>query len=265
VQAALVARWMLVGFIHGVMNTDNVTISGETIDYGPCAFMDAYDAGKVYSSIDQTGRYAYNQQPGIGLWNLTRFAETLLPLLAEGEDAAVESAQDALSAYSPRFQKHYHEGLCHKLGLTAVNEANAALAAGLLESMAANGADFTLTFRHLSELSRDDLGNDTTVSSLFGAPEAFDAWARGWREQLAREDRDDTTRRREMRAINPAFIPRNHRIQQAIHAATHEQNLQPLDNLLSVTSRPFDDHPELADYALPPEPHEVVQRTFCGT
>jgi len=264
-QAELIARWLLVGFIHGVMNTDNMSIMGETIDYGPCAFMDEYDASKVYSSIDQTGRYAYNQQPGIGLWNLTRFAETLLPLLADEEDAAVESAQEALGAYSSRFQNHYNEGLCHKLGLAAVNEANSELAAGLLESMATNRADFTLTFRRLSELSRDDLASDTRVSALFEKPEAFDAWARRWRDRLAVEDRDDAKRRSEMRAINPAFIPRNHRIQQAIDAASHEENLRPLDNLLAVTSRPFDDHPELADYALPPEPHEVVHQTFCGT
>jgi len=264
-QADLIARWLLVGFIHGVMNTDNMSVMGETIDYGPCAFMDEYNPGKVYSSIDHHGRYAYDQQPGIGLWNLTRFAETLLSLLRENEDEAVESAQQALAGYSPRFQECYRAGLAQKLGFEAANEANQTLASTLLDTMATNRADFTLTFRSLSDLPLEDSGTDSRASTLFDEPAAFEAWAADWRAALAGEGRDDASRRAAMRAVNPAFIPRNHRVAEAIAAAANEQNLQPLECLLEVTAKPFSEHDELADYALPPQPHEVVHQTFCGT
>jgi uncharacterized protein YdiU (UPF0061 family) len=264
-QAELISQWMLVGFIHGVMNTDNVSIAGETIDYGPCAFMDHYHPGTVYSSIDHGGRYAYNQQPGIGLWNLARFAETLLPLLDENEEQAVEVARAALDAYRDRFEAHYHAGLRSKLGLADEQEGDVALANGLLECMAEQRADFTLTFRRLSEVAAGDAATDADVRALFADPEAFDGWARRWRARLVAERRDDGLRRREMRATNPAFIPRNHRLQQAIDAATHDEDLGPLDDLLTVVTRPYDEHPELGEYARPPEPHEVVRQTFCGT
>jgi len=264
-QAELIARWLLVGFIHGVMNTDNMSIMGETIDYGPCAFLDQYEPGKVFSSIDRAGRYAYQQQSEIGLWNLTRFAETLLPLLAGEESVAVESAKEALGAYTTRFQHSYHQGLSRKIGLVETSDAGQAIASSLLESMARNRADFTLTFRRLSELRLDEPVRDAGVRSLFDEPTAFDVWARGWRDQLRREGRDDATRNHAMRTTNPAFIPRNHRVQQAIDALVNEQDLRPLEALLKVTKRPFDEHPELVEYAAPPEAHEVVHQTFCGT
>jgi uncharacterized protein YdiU (UPF0061 family) len=264
-QAELISRWMLVGFIHGVMNTDNMSIAGETIDYGPCAFMDHYHPGTVYSSIDHGGRYAYNQQPGIGLWNLARFAETLLPLLNENEEEAIGVARAALDTYRDRFEAHYHAGLRSKIGLAEEHEGDLDLASGLLECMAEQRADFTLTFRRLSKVAAGDAATDADVRVLFADPQAFDGWAGRWRERLAAERRDDDTRQREMRSVNPAFIPRNHRVQQAIDAATNDEDLGPLDDLLTVVTRPYDEHPTLDDYARPPEPHEVVRQTFCGT
>ena len=262
--ADLIAQWLLVGFIHGVMNTDNVSIAGETLDYGPCAFMDAYNPATVYSSIDQGGRYAYNQQPAIGQWNLARFAECLVPLLADDKQEAITQAEAVLERYIERFETTYHDGLAAKIGLQERREGDADLVYDLLECMAEQGADFTLTFRRLADLGADADERDQAVQTLFNDPAGFDRWAARWRERLAAETRDDATRRAAMRAVNPAYIPRNHRIQQAIDAA-EAGDYQPLDELLTVVARPFDDHPELADYARPPKPDEVVQRTFCGT
>ncbi|MBS62092.1 protein adenylyltransferase SelO [Salinisphaera sp.] len=262
--ADLIAQWLLVGFIHGVMNTDNVSIAGETIDYGPCAFMDSYNPATVYSSIDHGGRYAYNRQPGIGQWNLARFAECLLPLLDEDQEKAVEQAQAVLERYVERFETTYHDGLAAKIGLEERREGDADLAYDLLKRMTEQGADFTLTFRHLSDLGRAADDRDDNVRALFDDPSGFDGWAVRWRERLADETRDDAERRAAMRAVNPAYIPRNHRIQQAIDAA-EAGDYQPLDDLLTVVANPYDDHPELAEYARPPKPEEVVERTFCGT
>jgi len=264
-SADLVAAWMQVGFIHGVMNTDNVSIAGETIDYGPCAFMDTYHPAMVYSSIDMQGRYAYNQQPRITHWNLAQFAQTLLPLLADDEEQAVDSAREALDAYAPRFESVYHAGLRAKIGLATEREGDVDLAVDLLKRMADQQADFTLTFRRLADLLADDTGNDDAVRALFADPKAFDAWSEQWRERLQHETRSDEQRRAAMRATNPAYIPRNHRIQQAIDAATREQDFQPMEDLLRVISEPYADHPEMAHYAQPPKPDEVVRRTFCGT
>ncbi len=261
-QAELVAQWLLVGFIHGVMNTDNTSVSGETIDYGPCAFMDHYHPETVYSSIDHHGRYAYDRQPAIGQWNLARLAETLLPLLGATQEEAMESAQEALAAYAPRFEARWEEGLRRKLGLAEAREGDVELAGGLLGRMAEQRADFTLTFRRLSAVRGDDPATDAGVRTLFAEPEAFDAWAREWRARLASEGRSDEERRAAMRAANPAFIPRNHRVEQAIQAAT-AGDLGPLDDLLAVVSRPYEDQPERAAYADPPRPrprpHEVVR------
>ena len=262
--ADLIAQWLLVGFIHGVMNTDNVSIAGETIDYGPCAFMDSYNPATVYSSIDQGGRYAYNQQPAIGQWNLARFAECLLPLLADDEQEAITQAQAVLERYIERFETTYHDGLAAKIGLEKRREGDADLAYELLECMTEQGADFTLTFRRLADSAGDSDDRDDAVRTLFNDPYGFDSWAARWRQRLAAEIRDDAARRAAMRAVNPAYIPRNHRIQQAIDAA-EAGDYQPLEELLTVVASPFDDHPDLADYTRPPKPEEVVQRTFCGT
>jgi len=263
--ADLVADWMLVGFIHGVMNTDNITICGETLDYGPCAFMDTYDPRTVFSSIDAYGRYAYDQQPRIGQWDLTRFAETLLPLLADDREDAVAIAKEVLEGYADRFTAAHQGGLQRKLGLAEAHASDAELITDLLQRMTTNRADFTLTFRRLSELGREPGEADAAVRELFDDPAAFDAWAVGWRERLAAEGSDDAARREAMRAANPAYIPRNHRVEQAIAAVVEHGDLRPIDDLLVVLADPFADHPERAHLAQPPLPEEVVQRTFCGT
>ncbi|MDJ0848604.1 MAG: YdiU family protein [Myxococcota bacterium] len=263
-QAELVAQWLLVGFIHGVMNTDNTSVSGETIDYGPCAFMDVYDPKTVYSSIDHLGRYAYDRQPGIAQWNLARFAETLLPLLGETPDEGLASAQEALGAYAPRFEDRWRAGLCRKIGLTQAQQEDLELAGSLLEHMAEQQADFTLIFRRLSEVAVDEPSTDREVRRLFADPEAFDAWAQRWRQRLRGEGRGDDERREDMRAANPAFVPRNHRVEQAIAAAT-AGDLAPFEELLAVVTRPYEDDPDRAALASPPQPHEVVHQTFCGT
>jgi uncharacterized protein YdiU (UPF0061 family) len=262
-QADLIARWMLVGFIHGVMNTDNMAIGGETIDYGPCAFMDAYDPATVFSSIDQMGRYAYRSQPQIGLWNLTRLAETLLPLLDEDQDTAVADAQEALAAYAPRQMAAFHAGLMAKLGIAEPRDEDAALANAILAGMAENQADFTLFFRRLADAAEPG-GGDEPLRSLFVDPTAADALLAQWRERLAAEPRDPAERAAAMRRVNPAFIPRNHRVE-AMIAAAEAGDYGPFEELLAVLARPFDDQPERAAYADPPLEHEKVRATFCGT
>ncbi|HWX48503.1 MAG TPA: YdiU family protein [Roseomonas sp.] len=263
-QAELVARWLLIGFIHGVMNTDNTAISGETIDYGPCAFMDAYDPATVFSSIDYMGRYAYGNQPHVALWNLTRLAETLLPLLAEDGEAAVAMAQEALASFGPRFEAAYLGGLRRKIGLSTEQEGDTALAQDLLRRMAEHGADFTLTFRGLCDAALGPDG-DAAPRVLFAEPEAYDAWALSWRQRLAAEPQAPQARRAAMQAVNPAFIPRNHQVEAALNAAIEEQDLGPFEELLDVLSRPYEDRPGFERYALPPEPEERVHQTFCGT
>ncbi|HEX2554450.1 MAG TPA: YdiU family protein [Microvirga sp.] len=276
-QAALVARWLNVGFIHGVMNTDNMQVAGETIDYGPCAFMDTYHPGTVYSSIDQQGRYAYGNQPRIALWNLTRLAETLVPLLADDEAKAVAEAEGALGTFAPRFEQAYHTGLRRKLGLFTEREEDPALAGDLLKAMTENEADFTLVFRHLADAAAGEGGGegsgdrparhpaDEPVRERFIDPTAFDAWAVRWRARLALEPQDGATRRAAMRAVNPAFIPRNHRVEAVIRAAEDRDDFGPFEELLAVLSKPYEDQPAFAAYREPPQSHEVVRQTFCGT
>jgi uncharacterized protein YdiU (UPF0061 family) len=264
-QAALVARWQLVGFIHGVMNTDNMSIAGETIDYGPCAFVDTYDPAAVYSSIDHYGRYAYRNQPRIARWNLARLAEAILPLLAEDADAAIQVANQALGAFTGRFDAAFAQGLRQKLGLFAKMDSDITLAQDLLDRMARNGADFTLTFRRLADAATGSAG-DTAVRSLFSDPTAFDDWANRWRERLA-HDGEGTGERRAgaMRAVNPAFIPRNHLVEEALSAAVQQGDLSAFETLTRVLSRPYDDDPALARYGEPPRPDQIVRQTFCGT
>jgi uncharacterized protein YdiU (UPF0061 family) len=263
-QAELVARWLLIGFIHGVMNTDNTSVAGETIDYGPCAFMDAYDPATVFSSIDSFGRYAYGNQPRIAQWNLARLAETLLPLLAEEQEAALEAARDALTAFAPRFEAAYLGGLRRKIGLATEREEDAPLVQDLLTRMAANGADFTLTFRRLCDAAAGPEG-DAGVRALFADPAAYDAWAAGWRRRLAEEPSDAAARSAAMRAVNPVFIPRNHLVEAALDAAVGRQDFGPFEDLLEVLSHPYEDRPGLERYTAPPAPEERVLQTFCGT
>jgi uncharacterized protein YdiU (UPF0061 family) len=263
-QAELIARWLLVGFIHGVMNTDNSSISGETIDYGPCAFMDQYDPATVFSSIDEQGRYAYANQPRIALWNLTRLAECLLPLLSEDQDKAIAEAQSALGEFAEKFDSAYQAGLRGKLGLFTARDDDPALAQDLLDAMARNQADFTLTFRRLSDAALDPAG-DREVRQLFADPAAYDDWAVRWRQRIEAEPQDSAARRAAMRAVNPAFIPRNHLIEAVIEAAVNRDDYAPFEELLAVLANPYQDQPEFAGYADPPEPHQRVLQTFCGT
>ncbi len=263
-QAGLIAQWLLVGFIHGVMNTDNVSVAGETIDYGPCAFLDRYDPKAAFSAIDVQGRYAYGNQPAIGQWNLTRFAECLLPLLSEDPDAAITEAQEALGAYAPAFEAAYEAGLRRKLGLRTEREGDAALGRDLLEAMHVNGADFTLTFRQLSDTASGPEG-DFGVRDLFADPPAFDRWAARWHHRLEQEPTDGGVRRAAMRSVNPAFIPRNHRVEAVIRAAVESEDFGPFEELLTVLSKPFEDQPAFAHYAEPPRDDERVSQTFCGT
>ncbi len=266
-QARLVAQWMLLGFIHGVMNTDNTSISGETIDYGPCAFMEAYDPVKVFSSIDHYGRYAYGNQPRAMLWNLTRLAESLLPVMEQetgNREAAVASANEALAAFGPQFDAAYGAGLRRKLGLFTEREGDAELGQDLLARMAANQADFTLTFRRLCDAAAGPEG-DEGVRALFADPGAYDGWASGWRRRLEEEPVPVVERAAAMRMASPAFIPRNHVVEAALDAASARQDFQPFEELLDVVSRPYADRPGLERYATPARPEECVLQTFCGT
>jgi uncharacterized protein YdiU (UPF0061 family) len=263
-QAQLIARWLLVGFIHGVMNTDNCSISGETIDYGPCAFMDQYDPATVFSSIDEQGRYAYANQPRIALWNLTRLAECLLPLFSDQQDKAIEEAQLALGGFAEGFTAAYQAGLRNKLGLFTARDDDPALAQDLLDAMAKNQADFTLTFRRLSDAAFDP-GGDAEVRRLFADSGAYDEWAIRWRQRIGDEPQDPVARQAAMRSVNPAFIPRNHLIEAVIDAAVNRDDFAPFEALLVVLSKPYQDQPMLAGYAEPPEPHQRVLQTFCGT
>lgn len=257
-QADLVVRWLLVGFIHGVMNTDNVSIAGETIDYGPCAFLDAYDPSTVFSSIDRGGRYAYDNQPSIALWNLTRLAETLLPLLAPDTDQAVAIAQNALGAFALRYQAAYDAGIARKLGLPGDSEADTILGAEFLGLLGTHLADFTLSFRHLSRLHAGLAGEETLRAALGNDP-ALDGWLVRWRERSA------GTPPGAILAVNPAYIPRNHRIEAAIEAAQAQDDFGPFETLIAVLAHPFEERAEFSRYEAPPETHERVIATFCGT
>ncbi|WP_432449702.1 protein adenylyltransferase SelO [Aliiroseovarius marinus] len=251
-QAELVAHWLSFGFIHGVMNTDNMTVSGETIDYGPCAFMDAYHPGTVFSSIDQHGRYAFNAQPNMALWNLAQLATSLLPLMQGDADAAAEEATEVLEAFSPHFNaawQHLHRA---KLGLTTEEDGDEALVMGLLSRMASSQADFTATFAAL---------RDGDASAHVTDTDAWDSWAPDWQARLAREPGDPS---QTMARANPILIPRNHRIEEAIQAGL-QGDYAPFHRLADALETPFDPAPEYLDLATPPRDDQRVMRTFCGT
>lgn len=263
-QARLVASWMLVGFIHGVMNTDNMTVSGETIDYGPCAFMDEFAADKVFSSIDRGGRYAYSNQPHVAVWNLARLAETLLPLIADERAEAIGLAEAALRGFQAHYEAVFHAGLRGKLGLLTTEERDVELASDLFAVMAQSAPDFTLTFRGLADELDAPLG-EGPVRRLFSTPAAFDAWSVKWRDRLSREPGRQEERRAAMRRTNPRIIPRNHRIEEVIRAAEDHADFAPFEKLVAALQHPYDDRPDDDAYALPPQPHERVTKTFCGT
>ena len=262
-QASLVARWMLVGFIHGVMNTDNMTISGETIDYGPCAFMDAYDPATVFSSIDHRGRYAYGNQPPVAQWNLARLAEALLPLLHAETEPAVAAATRVLQAFPGRYHEHWVHGMRAKLGLTDDGRReDEVLIDDLLALLHAQKVDFTSGFRALSS---SVLGEAAPARSLFTDPSAFDAWSERWRARRSAQTADPRAVAEAMNRVNPVYIPRNHLVEEALAAAT-AGDLGPFRRLLGVLARPFDERPGLELYAAAaPEGFGGAYRTFCGT
>ncbi|GAB3375629.1 YdiU family protein [Spongiibacter taiwanensis] len=262
-QAELIAQWQSLGFIHGVMNTDNMLLSGETIDYGPCAFMEAYHPGKVFSSIDSHGRYAFGNQPAIGQWNLAQLAQALLPLLDEDPNMAVEMAQQALNEYPDKFFAAYHQRMAAKLGISQWQAGDEQLYQDFLDLLAEHQCDFTLAFRRLFQLAHPEY--EAPLSDLFAFPEAFTPWLSRWQGRRDGQPDTDESVRRAMLQANPLFIPRNHRVEQAIHAATWENNLAPFQQLLAVVTQPFDARTEWLAYAAPASPDEAVQRTFCGT
>jgi uncharacterized protein YdiU (UPF0061 family) len=261
-QAALVASWMHVGFIHGVMNTDNMAVSGETIDYGPCAFMDHYDPATVFSSIDTRGRYAYANQPSIAQWNLARFSETLLHLLDADGKRAIARATEVINAFPEKYERHWLKGMRAKLGLFTEDEADLNLAAGFLAAMEGKKVDYTLAFRYLADAA---LGQDEPIRALFADPSVFDLWSGHWRARLSRESAAPLERAQVMRHANPAFIPRNHRVEEALSAAVQSGDYTPFETLLKILSRPYDAQPEFAPFAEPAPEGQGCYRTFCGT
>ena len=270
-QAALIAQWMSVGFIHGVMNTDNMTISGETIDYGPCAFMEAYDPATVFSSIDERGRYAYGNQPAIAQWNLARFAETLLPLFGDDRERAIEEATAAVVNFQDRYDVHWQAALRAKLGLReGTPEDDAAddtLAADWLTLLQRERADFTLAWRRLGDAAA---GQEAPLRALLPDPQGLDAWLARWRERCARDDARHgiagAGRAAAMSAANPYVIARNHRVEEALAAASSDHDLGPFHALLAAVRRPDDEDAAQATYAAPaPAAVTAAYRTFCGT
>ncbi len=261
-QAALLARWMHVGFVHGVMNTDNTAISGETIDYGPCAFLDSYDPDAVFSSIDTGGRYAYRQQPLIARWNLARLAESLLPLIDDDHERAGELASDTVNGFADRYALHWLEGMRAKLGLVDSEEDDLDLANGFLAALEGQNADYTLAFRRLSEAAR---GNDDSLRALLDDPGAYDHWAKRWQARLSRESLSAEAREQAMNLVNPIYIPRNHKVEEALAAAADGQTLGPFERLLEILESPFEEKEGLEAYASPAPASFGCYRTFCGT
>lgn len=261
-QASLVAQWMLIGFIHGVMNTDNVQIAGETIDYGPCAFMDVYHPETVYSSIDRTGRYAYVNQPRVAHWNLAQFAQALVPIIDTDEERAVEAAVEVIRTFPARYEQAWVEGMRRKLGLETAETEDAELAQELLDVMERARSDFTLTFRHLALALVDS--RPSPLLALFEETDEFGAWLDRWRARSAREGRDSQTQGASMLRANPAFIPRNHLVEGAIQDALSGDH-STFEQLVDTLTAPFDDQPGREPLMQPPQPHEIVSATFCGT
>lgn len=255
-QAELIAKWQLVGFIHGVMNTDNMTISGETIDYGPCAFMDTYGPETVFSSIDIYGRYAYKNQPNMAVWNLARFAETLLPLLSTDQDEAINLAEDALAEFSEIFKNNWISGMRAKLGIFNEEAEDEELIKNLLSIMQKYKADYTNTFR---ALTIDDLNG----SEIFNSEE-FKEWYKMWQERLSRQDESKDLSKKLMKSSNPAVIPRNHRVEEALEAA-EKGDYSVMDKLLDVLINPFEYSKNQEEYAKLPKPSSCKYKTYCGT
>ncbi|MCH7631640.1 MAG: YdiU family protein [Planctomycetes bacterium] len=261
-QAKLVARWMNIGFIHGVMNTDNMTISGETIDYGPCAFMDFYEPGTVFSSIDRQGRYAYVNQPAILPWNLMRLAETLVPLVDPDKDRANELLNEKIENIKPLYEKYWLTGMRAKIGLSTEDPGDRDLVNDLLWVMKEGQADFTLFFRRLSQAA---LGDSEAVGNLLEQSGAFEVWAKRWRKRLEQDGVSSETRAQAMDRVNPIYIPRNHKVEEALAAAVELEDMKPFSKLLTVLSHPFDEVAGNEAYAVPAPATDIPYKTFCGT
>ncbi|ART63475.1 protein adenylyltransferase SelO [Kushneria marisflavi] len=262
-QAELVARWMGVGFIHGVMNTDNISIAGETIDFGPCAFMERFDPKTVFSSIDTNGRYAYVNQPMILQWNMARLAEAMLPLFDSDEQQAIERATEVVQGFSEQYLEAWLGVMRQKLGLMQEEDGDQELIEALQEAMRAGRADFTLTFRQLGECALGEAGDDALLA-LFEQDADIRAWLPRWRERLARETAGSDEIAQRMQAVNPLYIPRNHRVEQALNAAA-EGDFAPFETLREILAHPFEAQPGREAWTLPASPDEGVFRTFCGT
>ncbi|MDD3530538.1 MAG: YdiU family protein [Gallionellaceae bacterium] len=269
-QAALLAQWMHVGFIHGVMNTDNMGIPGETIDYGPCAFMEAYDPRAVFSSIDAMGRYAYEEQPRIARWNLARLAETMLPLIAANEGHAIALASEAIDTFAARYRHHWLAGLRAKLGLAGRvadgDSVDTALGESWLDLLHAQQVDYTLAWRRLADAAE---GNEAPLRALFPSQPGLERWLQRWRARCAAEatgPEAGADRAALMRRANPWLIPRNHRVEEALAAASDDGDLAPFERLLDALRRPYDEDPALARHAEPaPAAFMAEFRTYCGT
>jgi uncharacterized protein YdiU (UPF0061 family) len=264
-QASLIAQWQLLGFIHGVMNTDNMLLSGETIDYGPCAFMDVFDPATVFSFIDRDGRYAYQNQAPIAHWNLSVLTNTLLPILHDDQETALALGQAAIDAYPGLYQAAYGRGLLRKLGLTGSHAEHLQLGQDLLTLMAEERTDYTLTFRHLADLVNPLTPPEISVHSLIELPDSFGHWLQRWRQAIKSEQVDAHQRQADMYAANPACIPRNHLVQEVIDAAVDQQNFEPFHALVDKLQNPEKFESSRARYATPPRPDQMVTQTFCGT
>lgn len=264
-QAALVAKWQLLGFIHGVMNTDNMLLSGETIDYGPCAFMDSFDNDAVFSSIDHAGRYAYRNQAHIAHWNLARLTQALLPLLDGDQERAIEKGQSIIDGFPELVQAAFRDGMRKKLGLTGDEPGDIPLMQEMLELMQQHDSDFTLTFRCLAELAGPDVEPGSGISTFFKLDPAFGPWLERWHARFISDTAEAGPRQISMLKVNPVYIPRNHLVEQAIVAAETRQDLGPFHELVEVVTRPFKFDTALVRYAKPPLPGQEVRQTFCGT
>ena len=264
-QAELISKWQAVGFIHGVMNTDNTSVAGETIDYGPCAFMDNFNSQKVFSSIDQMGRYSYSNQPAIAQWNLTCFAETLLPLINKKEAEALQEAADLINQFPSIYKKFYLKAIRRKLGLKRELTQDIQLIKDLFNCMQDNEADFTLTFRYLCGINSNNAFNDGHIRKLFKNPKEFDLWGKKWRERISFESANDQERKLDMKLVNPKFIPRNHRIEEVINDAVNEGDFSLFNQFLEVLMEPYSEHEKAIHFTEPPNPGEEVCETYCGT
>ena len=263
-QASLIAHWQSLGFIHGVMNTDNMLLSGETIDYGPCAFMDEFEPGKVFSSIDHDGRYAYGNQPPVAHWNLSVLTQSLLPFLDTDQDKALASGQAAINAFPDLYQTALMSNMLKKLGMMKMAD-DAELIQDLLKLMREHKTDFTLTFRYLSDLVDPKSASGDGVGSLIELPEAFAPWLERWQQRLCLHPMDNEERQKAMYAVNPVYIPRNHLIEEAINAAEKHQDFGPFNRLVDILANPFEFNRANTRYAIPPRPEQVDRQTFCGT